>query len=146
MQPGYHASVLSERLLDPQTTTLYLHHEICDARGQIVKEALMQAGKTITHPEVHPPVQPHTMVDQAQETTMDYILKEISVVGRRQGGMDNMMASLMEEINAPGYCRLSVKGDEPRVAHDNGGSPRHLLRGQRPGTSVSPQQDNRLGG
>ncbi|KAJ1216589.1 hypothetical protein NDU88_004190 [Pleurodeles waltl] len=37
----------------------------------------------------HPPTQPHTMVDPVQEETMERILRESSVVGRRLEGMDN---------------------------------------------------------
>ncbi|KAJ1137515.1 hypothetical protein NDU88_003913 [Pleurodeles waltl] len=52
------------------------------------------------------------MAEQAQETTMDRILQEISAVGRRLEGMDSMMASLMEETKS--MC-LVIAGFQSQV-------------------------------
>ncbi|KAJ1097454.1 hypothetical protein NDU88_002573 [Pleurodeles waltl] len=52
------------------------------------------------------------MADQAQETSMDHILQEISAVGRRLEGMDSIMASLTEETKS---MLLDIAGFQSQV-------------------------------
>ncbi|KAJ1134357.1 hypothetical protein NDU88_000809 [Pleurodeles waltl] len=71
-------------------------HSSKPARQLLFSEALQHSETSHPAPKAHPPGQPCTMTDHAQGTTMDHILQDISAVGCRLGGVDSMMASLME--------------------------------------------------
>ncbi|KAJ1099051.1 hypothetical protein NDU88_004155 [Pleurodeles waltl] len=62
--------------------------------------------------EVHPITPPSTMADPMQGATMDCILQEISVEGRRLEGMDNAMTLLTAETKS---MRLDIAGFQSRV-------------------------------
>ncbi|KAJ1139362.1 hypothetical protein NDU88_005737 [Pleurodeles waltl] len=130
----YCTPALSDRLLGLQITGPYPHQGVCDSWWLDIGQALRQAARQLlfseallhlrTPPsasEVHPPSQPNNMADQAQETTMDRILQEISVVVHRLEGMDNAMTSLTAEMKSKhldivGF-QSQVTGLEQRVAH-----------------------------
>ncbi|KAJ1175103.1 hypothetical protein NDU88_000394 [Pleurodeles waltl] len=50
--------------------------------------------------EEHPLIPPSSMAETTQGATMDRILQEISVVGRKLEGMDSAMASLTVETTS----------------------------------------------
>ncbi|KAJ1184243.1 hypothetical protein NDU88_001051 [Pleurodeles waltl] len=58
-------------------------------------------------PEEHPLIPPSSMAEPTQGATMDRILQEISVVGRKLEGMDSAMASLTAETKS---MRLDIAG------------------------------------
>ncbi|KAJ1107193.1 hypothetical protein NDU88_004586 [Pleurodeles waltl] len=113
----------------------YPHHKVCGAWWQDDRKALRQAGKTTTffrNPPTfttsatgsHPTTQPQTMVDPVQEATIERILQEISVVGRRLEGMENAITSLTAErksmrLNIAGF-QSWVTGLEQRVMTKKG--------------------------
>ncbi|KAJ1217258.1 hypothetical protein NDU88_004853 [Pleurodeles waltl] len=70
------------------------------ARQLLFSEALLHSKVPPSTPVVQQAARHHTMKDSAQESTMDHILREISVVGRRLEGMDNAMASLTAETKS----------------------------------------------
>ncbi|KAJ1155883.1 hypothetical protein NDU88_008608 [Pleurodeles waltl] len=70
------------------------------ARQLLFLEALLHSKASSSAPMAQPPVQHHTTSDTAQESTMDRILQEISVVGWRLEGIANAMASLTAETKS----------------------------------------------
>ncbi|KAJ1198640.1 hypothetical protein NDU88_002479 [Pleurodeles waltl] len=81
-------------------------------RQLLFSEALLQT--KVPHPTTAalPPATHHAMVDSAQESTMDHIRQEISVVGRRLEGIDGAMVSLTGETK---YIHLDIAGFQTSV-------------------------------
>ncbi|KAJ1157392.1 hypothetical protein NDU88_010105 [Pleurodeles waltl] len=79
------------------------------ARQLLFSEALRHSQTLSPASQVHPASH---MADTSQGATMDGILQEISVVGRRLEGMDSMMASLREDTK---LVRLDIAGFQLRV-------------------------------
>ncbi|KAJ1193680.1 hypothetical protein NDU88_002976 [Pleurodeles waltl] len=82
------------------------------ARQLLFSEALLHSKVPPPTPAAQQTTRHHTMTDQAQESTMERILQEISAVGCRLEGMDNAVASLMAETKS--IC-LDVAGFQSRV-------------------------------
>ncbi|KAJ1204379.1 hypothetical protein NDU88_008157 [Pleurodeles waltl] len=82
------------------------------ARQLLFSEALSHTGTSSPTSQEHPTTQSHVMVDTSQGPTLDRILQEISVVGRRLEGMDSMMASLTEDTRSMG---LDIAGFQSQV-------------------------------
>ncbi|KAJ1185058.1 hypothetical protein NDU88_001853 [Pleurodeles waltl] len=82
------------------------------ARQLLFSEALRQTQNPSPASQEHPTNQSRVMVDTSQGATMDHILQEISVVGRRLEGMDSMMTSLTEDTKS---MRLDIAGFQSRV-------------------------------
>ncbi|KAJ1180521.1 hypothetical protein NDU88_005742 [Pleurodeles waltl] len=82
------------------------------ARQLLFSEALQQTRTPSPASQEHPTNQSLVMVDTSQGATMDRILQEISVVGRRLEGMDSMMTSLTEDTKS---MSLDIAGFQTRV-------------------------------
>ncbi|KAJ1210028.1 hypothetical protein NDU88_005396 [Pleurodeles waltl] len=70
------------------------------ARQLLFTEALLQSKVPPPTLAAPPPARHHPMADSAQESTMDSILQEISVVGRRLEGLDSAMISLTADTKS----------------------------------------------
>ncbi|KAJ1084012.1 hypothetical protein NDU88_004167 [Pleurodeles waltl] len=81
-------------------------------RQLLFSEALQHSRTSYPATKVHPPGQPCIMMDHTQVATMDRILQEISVVGRRLEGMDSRMTSLTEETK---LMHLDISGFQTQV-------------------------------
>ncbi|KAJ1100555.1 hypothetical protein NDU88_005637 [Pleurodeles waltl] len=70
------------------------------ARQLLFSEALLQTKGALPTLATQPQATHHNMTDSDQESTMDHILQEISVVGRRLEGMASAMVSLTAETKS----------------------------------------------
>ncbi|KAJ1188590.1 hypothetical protein NDU88_005349 [Pleurodeles waltl] len=75
-------------------------------------EALLQTKVAPPVSAAQPSATHHNMADLAQESTMDRILQEMSVVGRRLEGMDSAMVSLTAETK---YICMEIASFQTRV-------------------------------
>ncbi|KAJ1139410.1 hypothetical protein NDU88_005783 [Pleurodeles waltl] len=70
------------------------------ARQLLFSEALLQTKGTPPQTATQPSTTHQEMANPAQEPTMDHILQEISAVGRRLEGMNNVMVSMVAETKS----------------------------------------------
>ncbi|KAJ1202472.1 hypothetical protein NDU88_006272 [Pleurodeles waltl] len=81
-------------------------------RQLLFSEALLHSKTSSPTPVAQQPARHQNMSDSAEESTTDFILHEISAVGRRLEGMDNAMASLTAETKSIG---LDIVGFQSHV-------------------------------
>ncbi|KAJ1101080.1 hypothetical protein NDU88_006154 [Pleurodeles waltl] len=82
------------------------------ARQLLFSEALLQSKVPPPTPVALPPIGHHAMADSTQESAMDRILQEMSVVGRMLKGMDSAVVSLTAETKS---IHLDIAGFQTRV-------------------------------